>query len=323
MHGHQSHYDDDGNKGTNRQTYLSKGYVTPIDVLSIEEARILRGKYEEWVTSVRQQSPASSTTSDGSPIGDLRFKPHLHLPFINDVAVRNESLLSVVKEVLGTSNILLWSSDFNIKPSKSGGYCSLHQDATYTGLVPAELGLTVWLALSDPVNEESGCLSFWEGTHKAGQFPHIEGSGNENCDEDENMLSRNQRVVMESAANPPRVVYATLRAGQASLHHYHLVHSSGPNRSNRPRIGLALRYIAANVHQTGNTREAVTLIPGSQMEHNGFDIEPVLPLQATTVNIVRGREAHRDSMRREALNYFDGTNTAKAYDETKLSSSQE
>jgi phytanoyl-CoA hydroxylase len=37
-------------------------------------------------------------------------------------------------------------------------------------------------------------------------------------------------------------VDVALRAGDVSVHHPHLIHGSGPNRSDRPRRALAIRY---------------------------------------------------------------------------------
>jgi hypothetical protein len=55
------------------------------------------------------------------------------------------------------------------------------------------------------------------------------------------MLSLGETIdgIDESAA-----VDVTLRAGEMSLHHVDLPHASPPNRSVRPRIGYAVRYMA-------------------------------------------------------------------------------
>ena len=45
-------------------------------------------------------------------------------------------------------------------------------------------------------------------------------------------------------------VSMSLRAGQASLHSFDTVHSSGPNESDCVRIGLALRFMTFEVQQT-------------------------------------------------------------------------
>ena len=55
-------------------------------------------------------------------------------------------------------------------------------------------------------------------------------------------------------------------------------------------------------------------------EHDGFDLGPVLPLmgEVTSNHYKAGEEAHAEAMRRESANYFDGTESAKTYDEILL-----
>mgnify|MGYP002630196923 CR=1 FL=1 len=65
----------------------------------------------------------------------FRFKPHLFLPFVSRL-VRHPSILDIVQNALGTENLILWSSDWNIKQQRSDGHYTAHQDATFTGLVP-------------------------------------------------------------------------------------------------------------------------------------------------------------------------------------------
>ena len=78
--------------------------------------------------------------------------------------------------------------------------------------------------------------------------------------------------------------------------------------------GLAMRFIAADVRQTGKVRECVTLARGA-VEHDGFDLEPVLPLgHPTAADIEAGLTAHEDAMTRENANYFDTSEEVKAYD---------
>lgn len=48
-----------------------------------------------------------------------------------------------------------------------------------------------------------------------------------------------------------------LQPGQATLHHVRLAHRSGPAQpAAQPRLGLALRYMAAHVQQGLQTRDS-------------------------------------------------------------------
>ena len=59
----------------------------------------------------------------------------------------------------------------------------------------------------------------------------------------------------------------------------------------------------------------MTLISG-RMKHDGFDLEPSLPVgrRASDFEIERGKAAHRDSMTREKGNYFESSSVVKEYD---------
>jgi ectoine hydroxylase-related dioxygenase (phytanoyl-CoA dioxygenase family) len=216
--------------------------------------------------------------------------------------------VEAVQQVLKSTHVLLWSCDFNVKQPNTKMCFPPHQDATYAGLLPADQCVTAWVALSDPVGEEEGCLCFWEASHKKGQLSHTEQPTDVH-----NMLSRGQHV--EDPLKEKDCVAVALRGGEATLHNFYTVHRSGPNRSTLPRVGLAIRYMAASVVQTGKVRETVTLISGSP-QHDGFDLEPNLPLQnPTEVDVRIGKDAHAEAMRREAANYFDGA-AISAYDES-------
>jgi hypothetical protein len=68
-----------------------------------------------------------------------------------------------------------------------------------------------------------------------------------------------------------RAVMMELAAGEFSLHHVGIVHGSGPNTSDEPRIGLAVRYISPDVVQQGRERDMVILARGTDV-HGHFDI---------------------------------------------------
>jgi non-haem Fe2+, alpha-ketoglutarate-dependent halogenase len=296
-----------------RRCYLENGFLGPITVVSVEEATQAYREYQEWV----------ETLSDQSVSGDCRFKPHLYLPFVNRLAHHPNMLELVLNVVFGEhDDVYLWSSDFNIKPPNSLHYFPPHQDSTYAGLVPPDDCVTVWLALSDPVSVEEGCLTFWNASHKLGQQPHIEGECNDQADP-HNLLSRKQRLDTTSGNLPilyhssPQTTAMTaipLRAGQATVHNFLTVHQSGPNQSSSQRVGIAFRYINGNtVHRLEHNcvRESVTVIR-SKYKHttlSSFDVEPTLPIDRspTVEEVMRGKEAHLSAILREKANYFRGS----------------
>ena len=313
-----------------RTEYEARGFVGPIDVLDPSEAASVLQEFQLWMSAQQEAigSPDHQQQQQKQQVtGSLRFKSHLFLPFFNRI-VRHPALIAAVQDVLGTKNIVCWSSDWNIKPPNSLHYFAPHQDATYAGLDPSDQVVTAWVALSDPVTETEGCLQFWPGTHRKGQLPHTENTVDGAGTDPNNLLSRGQRCNPDDATtssttgantNTTSPVAMELRGGQASLHHFYTVHQSGPNQSKKQaRVGLAIRYMTDRVRQTGIVaRESVTWISGNQEQQHAphrdaahvgnygcFDWEPILPAQPTVADLERGQRAHAIAVQREAGNYF-------------------
>jgi len=227
--------------------FRKHGYITGIDIMTQQEAEEIRkvfDEYESWACN------GESISANGNE----RLKTHLLLTQIAEV-VRHPRILAVVEDLLGPE-FVVWSSDWNIKNAGTADHFSWHQDSTYAALRPMEHVLTCWLAISE-ASEEHGCLRFADGSHLCGQLMHHEqpGAGN--------MLSRGQ-TVPDEYIDKFRVKSAPLRPGQMSIHHSHLVHSSGHNSTQEDRrIGLAIRYAATAVK--GFKPESATLVSGEDL----------------------------------------------------------
>jgi len=240
-----------------------------------------------------------------------RFKLHLALPSISSIA-HHPKLIETVKEALNSQDIWLWSSDVNIKEPETSNCFAPHQESTYAGLEPSKECLTAWVALSDPVGEKEGCLCFYPGSHNCGQLLH----NTKPCEE--NLLSMGQFISDNELKKLPNKepILVPLQGGQATLHSFNSVHSSGPNKSCRPRVGLALRYMTARVNQTKAIKEMATFIAGSHGDNSSnFDLEPRLPSsRPTKEDIKRGRIALNEALKREEANYFvDSVTTRTLY----------
>lgn len=133
--------------------------------------------------------------------------------------------------------------------SKAPKFVAWHQDVTYWGLEPP-LAVTAWYAVDD-ADAENGCMRVIPGTHRDGIREHGK------SDREGNLLSINQEVRV-SEAEEASAVDAALRAGEISLHHGVLVHGSNPNRSNRRRCGLTIRYVPPYVKQIGANSQGRT-----------------------------------------------------------------
>ncbi|MDG2405158.1 MAG: phytanoyl-CoA dioxygenase family protein [Paracoccaceae bacterium] len=220
---------------------MQDGFVVPIDVLSQDEARILRTDLED---------AEAELSNDAEKLALVKAYPDRLLPSF-DALTRNETLISAASAVLGP-DLMVWSAGLFIKEANSPKIVSWHQDLTYWGLDDiAET--TCWVALSKAY-ETSGCMKFMPGSHKTKIVPHIDTYA------EDNLLSRGQEIAVE--VNEKDAVLAALDAGQASMHHGLLFHSSGPNLTDDRRIGSAIRYIKPSMKQGTGDRPLVSFVSG-------------------------------------------------------------
>ena len=164
------------------------------------------------------------------------------------------------------------------------------------GLTPVEKVVTVWLAITSS-KKESGCVCFLPKTHLKKQMEHTQ------TEEKNNMLSLGQTVTDSEYVKKylPDLVHAELDPGQASIHSSYLIHASGPNETDKPRIGLAIRYISGDVRKQNGyeLKDRVTLVNGVSFS-DAFDLEkaPEADFSNDALN------EHSLSMEREKENYF-------------------
>ena len=109
-----------------------------------------------------------------------------------------------------------------------------------------------------------GCIRLLPGSHVIGQRPHKDTST------PGNLLSRGQTI--EHRLDYTKFVLMPLRAGQISLHHTHIVHSSEPNRTDQRRIGIGVSYIPPHCRLVNDVRVTAALVRGRD-EYGHFDLE--------------------------------------------------
>lgn len=146
------------------------------------------------------------------------------------------TILDHVEDIIGP-NIVCWASHFFAKLPGDPKTVPWHQDASFWHLTPART-VTVWLAIDD-TDEENSAMRFLPGTHDKGEL-EWQAAG------DGNVL--NKELVGTEAMGAP--FSNTLKAGQFSLHADMLAHGSLPNRSDRRRCGLTIRYCPPEVSIT-------------------------------------------------------------------------
>lgn len=234
--------------------YHRDGYYFPVDCLMPEEVRHYRGRLEAF------------EQEEGDTFGRLpdlvRSKSHLLFTWMDEL-VRHPKVLDAVESVIGP-NILIYHLTSWLKEPNEPSHVSWHQDGTYFGLEPAEQ-ITAWIALTD-ATPEMGCIKLLPGSHAIGQQPH------QDTPSPGNLLSRGQTIARK--LDYTSCVLMPLHAGEVSLHHTHIVHSSEPNRTDRRRIGIGVSYIPTHCRLVnGDARVTASLVRG-QDEYGHFDLDP-------------------------------------------------
>lgn len=227
--------------GAIADVYDRDGFVFPIDVIPRAEAEAVRADLE---------AAEAECADDPQRLAVVRAYPDRVLPSF-DRLIRNPNLIAAASQVLGP-DLMVWSAGLFIKEANSPKIVSWHQDLTYWGLDDAE-ETTCWVALS-PANEASGCMKFVPGSHKKQLVAH-----RDTFDEN-NLLTRGQEIAVD--VDEEDGVAAVLETGQASMHHGHLFHASGPNTTDDRRIGSAIRYIKTSMKQRTGDRSLVALVAG-------------------------------------------------------------
>ena len=159
-----------------------------------------------------------------------RHKPHLLFPSIYKLS-NNEIIKNSVYNFL-EKPFFLWYSVLFFKSKSSEEYIPWHYDEYFFSLL-ASKGCTVWIAVDD-ISDDMGPMEFC--FDPISNFPH-QTETNKN-----NILSRgntsnfmpNKKSVIEKVC---------LKKGEFSIHSNNIWHRSGANKSNKDRIGVALRYI--------------------------------------------------------------------------------
>jgi non-haem Fe2+, alpha-ketoglutarate-dependent halogenase len=234
------------------ETFERDGYLTGIRIASPEEIDRIRGQFDALEACEGRER---------SQIGLV--DRHFDQPFIWEIAIR-PAILDVVEAVVGP-DILLLATHFFCKYGQTEKHVDWHQDVTYWGLEPP-FAVTAWVAVDDS-DVENGCMRVIPGSHREGIREHgkSERTGN--------LLSINQAVPVTDEEES-RAVNLELRAGEMSLHHGALIHGSLPNRSERRRCGLTLRYVPPTVrpvslNSIGKSWNAVLVRGEDRYKHFG------------------------------------------------------
>jgi hypothetical protein len=226
--------------------YDEAGYCFPIKVYEGSETMMFREAFLDFRAQHEDELKQL-------PPGDQFFvfaETHTFLPWVYRM-VSSPKVLDAVERVLGL-NLMVWDTRWFAKLPGEKTFVGWHQDATYWGLHPPNV-VTAWIALTESV-AENGCLRVIPGTHRGCLLPQRETYAPDSG------LSRGQEISV--AVDEAQAVDILLQPGEMSLHHIGLVHGSRANQSQRPRIGIAVRYITPEVIHEGAEKHFALLVRG-------------------------------------------------------------
>jgi ectoine hydroxylase-related dioxygenase (phytanoyl-CoA dioxygenase family) len=257
--------------------YARDGILHPLPALDgVEVARFRRGA-EELANWFEGEKPA------------IFGQAHLFHRWAYDLAMHPRIVDSVVA-ILG-DDILIHSTSLFFKQPRTQDYVSWHQDGFYWNLDEPRL-LSAWIALTDSTTD-NGCLRVVPASHVQ-RMEHRSAPMRQH-----DLLVSGLEIAVDVDERDARDI--VLSAGEMSLHHVLIVHGSNANLSNRPRIGFAVRYVAAGVRQERDHHEVV-LARGRNLNGHYRVIEgpPVIDGDPFTRQATFNRE--RVARRLEALN---------------------
>ena len=151
--------------------------------------------------------------------------------------VRVERLVETSRDLLAREEIYHWHTKISFKPPGTKARWDWHQDygSWYKEGALYPNSLTAMIAV-DPVDQENGCLEVIRGSHRCGRIEHIPVGRSMGADPQwvEWLLERNDLILCD------------MTPGDCVFFHSNVLHSSGPNLTNRPRTVLQVSYNAVD-----------------------------------------------------------------------------
>ena len=190
---------------------------------------VIQGQYE---TGVQPENRFWNVGDDPKSIIKID-KPHLC----------NEQIWSLITDVdfgkwladaVGAKKIQVWHSQSVWKPAGGGqkGNAGWHRDIQYWPFWKPNGVFTAWIALSDVI-EESGPVRYIRGSNEWENIPGMDFF-------DKNIASQDR--ILERTHDGFKVVSTNIEKGQISIHTSRVYHSSGPNISKDPRVGMVVHF---------------------------------------------------------------------------------
>jgi Phytanoyl-CoA dioxygenase (PhyH) len=229
--------------------------IIPDDVLDTALAGIERyraGDRDRWLPEMVDRLDHHSEDGD-----ELKQNGYLSLQMAEVGAlVAYPAVAAAAARLLGAPGIRLFHDRLIVKePDHTNDRTILgwHTDRAYWRTCTSTAMLTAWIPFQDTTAEMGG-LAVMDGSHRW--------TGNEwmatSHDRDLDALERN----VSTGGEAVNKVTIELRRGQVSFHDCRIVHGSGPNRSRRTRVALAV-----HLQSTENRYRPVFQADGRRLGH--------------------------------------------------------
>ena len=190
---------------------------------------VIQGQYE---TGVQPENRFWNVGDDPESIIKID-KPHLCNEQIWNL-ITYKYFGKWLADAVGAKKIQVWHSQSVWKPAGGGqkGNAGWHRDIQYWPFWKPNGVFTAWIALSDVI-EESGPVRYIRGSNEWENIPGMDFF-------DKNIASQDR--ILERTHDGFKVVSTNIEKGQISIHTSRVYHSSGPNISKDPRVGMVVHF---------------------------------------------------------------------------------
>jgi non-haem Fe2+, alpha-ketoglutarate-dependent halogenase len=191
----------------------------------------------------------------GGGVQKYTVLPHMFFPWAWELASLPR-LLDAVEDLIGPE-LVIDSSLLLCKYARDPAFAPWHQDGIYSEWYKTP-SVSAWIAIVD-ATPENGCMQVIPGSHLKGRVAHT------NVVRQDSLFGPSPEIEVE--VDETQAVCVALDAGEASFHHSSIVHGSPPNRSDRKRISLIVRFVTPLFRERQATVPAVRVRGSADLSH--------------------------------------------------------
>ncbi|MED5416984.1 MAG: phytanoyl-CoA dioxygenase family protein [Candidatus Latescibacterota bacterium] len=224
------HYHENGYLGV-------EGVFTPSEVAELQR---VTDEFVEKSREVTEHTDMYDLEPDHTPeMPKLRrLKSPVAAHPVYEDALRNDKVLDIVSQLVGTEAVPYNGNKLNMKSGGFGSPVEWHQDWAFYPHTNDDL-LAVGICI-DEMTEENGCLLVMPGSHKGPILDHHQ---------DGHFVG----AVTDPDFDDSAAAKVELAAGGISIHHVRALHGSLPNRSSHPRRLLLFQYCSGDSWPLGGS----------------------------------------------------------------------